>query len=158
MTLHPELVGFELTVAEQPREHARAHWSARLRARLAARRLDRRVDEGAHALPDSALAAHYHRLTTRRERAEVARALKLVLRDAVEGPDLLMPRVAVRTPDVLRNGDEIEDIRRRLLASGPVRPRGVARLRMLVADRRSPLYRTSAGSLAAALRGVLAAL
>jgi hypothetical protein len=158
MTLHPDLVGFELTVVERPREHPRPGWSSRLRARVSARRLDRRVDEGVHALPGSALAAHYHRLTTPRERADVARALKWVLRDAVEGPDLLIPRVPVRTPEVLRNRDVIEDIRMRLIARRPVRARGVARLRLLIADGRGPLYRPNSGSLTAALRGVLAAL
>jgi hypothetical protein len=40
----------------------------------------------------------------------------------------------------------------------PVRARGVARLRLLLSDGTGPLYRSGRGSLAAELRGVLAAL
>jgi len=39
-----------------------------------------------------------------------------------------------------------------------VRARGMARLRMLLSDGTGPLYRAGRGSLAAELRGVLAAL
>jgi hypothetical protein len=47
-----------------------------------------------------------------------------------------------------------------VLGSGPpaVRARGMARLRILLTDGRGPMYRNDRGSLAAELRGVLAAL
>lgn len=160
-SLHPvwtELVGFELNALERPRAQVKPGWSARARARLLAHRMDRHVDAGTHVQPGSALAAHHHRLTTRRERADVARRLHLLLRDAVEGPDVLIPRVPVRTPEVLRFRGVIEDVGSHLGSFHPVRARGMARLRMLLADGRGPLYRTNAGSLNAALRGVLAAL
>lgn len=136
-------------------------WDARLRARLLAARYDRRVDAGGDphggAMAGSALDAHRIRLVSDRERADVARALRLVLRDAHEGPAVLNPRVPVRTPAVLECAADIDSLRRRVLA-GPVHARGMARLRLLLADGRGPLYRTGAGSLAAALRGVSAAL
>lgn len=160
-SLHPvwsELVGYELTVLERPRVHVRPAWTVRLGARLLAQRLDRRVDANTPARPGSLLAAHQYRLSTRRERTDLARSLKLVVRDAIEGPAVLNPRVSVRTPAVLQNRDVIEDVRRRLAGSAPVRIRGTARLRLLLADGRGPLYRQNAGSLNAALRGVLAAL
>jgi hypothetical protein len=102
--------------------------------------------------------AHYHRLTSRRERTDLARSLALAVRDAVEGPDALRPRTPVLRSAVLEQQDLIEDIRRRLASPEPVRARGTARLRLLLADGRGPLYRSGAGSLNAALRGVLAAL
>ncbi|MCP9275138.1 hypothetical protein [Mycolicibacterium arenosum] len=149
---------FEPLAAGQPWAHVRPGWSTRLRARLLARRLDRRIDADADVRPGSVLAAHRYRLSTRRERTDLARSLTLVVRDAVEGPDVLNPRVAVRTPEVLRHRELIEDVRRRLAGPAPVRVRGMARLRLLLADGRGPLYRQNAGSLSAALRGVLAAL
>lgn len=161
-SLHPvwtELVGFELTVLDVPRAASvQPRWNARMRARLLAHRLDRRVDQGVRPLPGSLLAAHHHRLSTTVERADLARGLALVLRDAAEGPAVLNPRVPVRTPEVLRCADVIEELRTRLTSSGPVRTRGMARLRILLTDGRGPLYRKGDGSLRAALRGVLAAL
>ena len=141
--------------AGQPERTPR--WDARLRARLLAARYDRHIDSGVSALPGSPLHAHRLRLVGDRERTDVARALRLVLRDAAEGPAVLNPRVPVRTPAVLRHAADIEALRRRVL-SGPVHARGMARLRMLLADGRGPLYRTGAGSLNAALRGASAAL
>lgn len=160
MTTHPVWTetAYDLSVVEQPRVHVRPGWSTRLRARLLAHRLDRRIDSDAHVRPGGLLAAHQYRLSTRRERTDLARSLSLVVRDAVEGPDVLNPRVAVRTPEVLRHREVIEDVRRRLAGPAPVRVRGMARLRLLLADGRGPLYRQNAGSLNAALRGVLAAL
>lgn len=135
-------------------------WTARARARLLAARYDRRVDAGSRP-PDASTAAALHahriRLVSDRERANVARALSLVLRDAAEGPAVLNPRVPVRTPAVLDNAADIEALRRRVLAGG-VHARGMARLRLLLADGRGPLYRKNSGSLTAALRGVDAAL
>jgi hypothetical protein len=133
-------------------------WSARLSARFQAHRLDRLIDEGAPVRPGSALAAHRARLSTARERTDLATGLRLVLRDAAEGPATLNPRVPVRTPEVLQLQHLIQDLRARLLSGSPVRVRGMARLRLLLGDGRGPLYRTGAGSLHAALRGVLAAL
>lgn len=158
MTLHPELVGFEVAALERPCEERIPGWMTRVRARLIARRLDARVDAGLHALPGSVLAAHRHRLSTRRERADLARCTKLVVRDAAEGPDSLRPRRPVNRTEVLRNSALFDDVRGLLLTERPVNVRGVARLRLLIADSRGPLYRTDAGSLTAALRGVLAAL
>ncbi len=52
----------------------------------------------------------------------------------------------------------IDDITLLLHSPRPVRARGMARLRMLLSDGRGPMYRNGRGSLAAELRGVLAAL
>lgn len=161
-SLHPvwtELIGFELTVLDQPRAASlRPRWNVRMRARVLARRLDRQVDEGVPPVTGSLLAAHYHRLGEAGERADLARGLQLVLRDAAEGPVALNPRVPVRTPEVLRFADVIEEVRTRLSSGRPVRARGMARLRILLTDARGPLYRKGSGSLHAALRGVLATL
>jgi hypothetical protein len=154
-----DLVGFEMAVRPPPREAGAAPgWRARLSARLFAARYDRAVETGVSPEPGSALAVHFTRLSAARERDELARALRLVLRDAAEGPDALRPRIPVRIQPVRRASDVITAILSRLDEPQRVRARGMARLRMLLADGRGPLYRSGSGSLDAALRGVLAAL
>lgn len=159
---HPmwtELVGFELAMLTESAEpHREPGLTARCGARLFARRYDRQVEAGVTPVIGSPLAVHHRRLTSDRERAELARALHLVLRDAAEGRDLLNPRIPVHGDAVRHAADAIGDVRARLRSRSPVRARGTARLRLLLADGRGPLYRTRAGSLAAAMRGVLAAL
>jgi hypothetical protein len=59
---------------------------------------------------------------------------------------------------VRRASDVVQAILSRLEEPQRVRVRGMARLRMLVADGSGPPYRSGAGSLNAALKGALAAL
>jgi len=154
-----DLVGLEMAVRPQSQEAGAAPgWRARLSARVFAARYDRAVDAGAGPEPGSALAVHFTRLSAVRERDELARALRLVLRDAAERPDALRPRIPVRAEPVRRASDVITSILSRLEEPQRVRARGMARLRMLLADGRGPLYRSRSGSLNAALRGVRAAL
>jgi hypothetical protein len=161
-TPHPtwsDLVGFELNMLSRPPLTRREPgWQASLAARLFAARYDRDVDAGTSPEPGSALAAHIERLSAPRARDELAHALRLVLRDATEDPDALGPRVPVRRDAVRQAAGIVQAILRRLEESQRVRVRGMARLRMLLADGRGPLYRSGAGSLDAALKGVLAAL
>jgi hypothetical protein len=161
-TQHPtwsDLVGFELNMLSRaPRSRPEPSWQARLAAKLFAARYDRAVDAGTSPEPGSALAVHVTRLSAPRTRAQLAHALRLVLRDATEGPDALRPRVPVRPDAVLQAADIVQAILSRLEEPQRVRVRGMARLRMLLADGSGPLYRPGAGSLNAALRGALAAL
>jgi hypothetical protein len=103
-----------------------------------AHRLDRLVDS-AIVSPADDLAAHRNRLTSRTERAALSEALR---RHARPGPAAIE--------------ELVDEVTRRLLAPGPVRARGTARLRLLLHDRHGPLH--GHGSLNAALRGVLATL
>lgn len=161
-TKHPtwsDLVGFELNMLGGPaRSRGAPSWQASLAAKLFAARYDRAVDAGASPEPGSALAVHVTRLSAPRAREELAHALRLVLRDAAEGPDALRPRAPVRTDAVRRAADVVQAILGRLEDPHRVRVRGMARLRMLLADGSGPLYRSGAGSLNAALKGALAAL
>jgi hypothetical protein len=161
-TPHPtwsDLVGFELNMLSRPpRSRPEPSWQARLTAKLFAARYDRAVDAGTSPEPGSALAVHVTRLSAPRAREELAHALRLVLRDVAEGPDALRPRVPVRPDAVRRAADVVHAIVSRLEEPRRVRVRGMARLRMLLADGSGPLYRSGAGSLNAALKGALAAL
>ncbi len=132
--------------------------TARLYARFLAGRLDRDVEAGLLPEPGSALAMHMTKLTSIEERECLARSL----RSALSEPGLthagLPLRIPVHPERVATCQSVIDDITLLLHSPRPVRARGMARLRMLLSDGRGPLYRHGSGSLAAELRGVLAAL
>lgn len=131
---------------------------ARLRARVFSYRYDCQLEAGVHPEPGSALEVHGARLSSHTERAELADALRLVLRDADAGTSLRQGRVPVCGDAVRRAADVIDSVIDRMESPSPTRVRGIARLRILLADGRGPLYRSDRGSVAAAMRGVLAAL
>ena len=131
-------------------------WSVRLCARLLSARYDRQIEDGVSPTPGSPLAVHAARLTSPRERDELAHALRLVTHDA-DGGHFSM-RAPVHSAAVHEGADVIEAVCERLADPFPVRARGMARLRILLSDGRGPLYRSGQGTLSAAMRGVLAAL
>ena len=159
---HPswlELAGVELAVLDQPRTPAvLPGWQARLGARLFAARYDRQVDERLNPAAGTALAVHHQRLKEPRQREQLACVLRLVLEDAAEGSAAVNPRVPVQVAAVRHASEVIELVIQRLAEPRSARVRGMARLRLLLADGRGPLYRSGPGSLNAAIRGVLAAL
>ncbi|KAA0082023.1 hypothetical protein CIW52_20315 [Mycolicibacterium sp. P9-64] len=132
-------------------------WSATLRARLWAGRYDRQIEDGTSPTPGSPLAVHRARLVTPSERNDLARALQLAMHDSVTSSHLnaRVPTHAVAVQDC---AELIAAVCDRLIDPLPVRVRGMARLRILLADGRGPMYRYGRGTLNAALRGVLAAL
>lgn len=134
--------------------------SGRMWARLFAERYDHQVEAGVRVTAGSALAAHYVRLTSRAERDDMTHALELLLRDAGLLPEDVgvRMRVPVDAETVRESADVIEDVLTLLTDSRPVRARGMARLRILLGDGRSPVYRPGSGTLAAEMRGVLAAM
>jgi hypothetical protein len=134
----------------------RPTWLARVRASLFADRYDREVEACVTATPGSPISVHGARLTSAHERAVLSATLRTVMSDALVGDR--GTRIPVQEAAVRRSADVISAILDRLESPQPARVRGMARLRMLLSDGRGPLYRTGSGSLAAALRGVLAAL
>lgn len=161
--MKPDIAGHPMThhaEIERTETGADAPVLARLRARLFAERYDQQVDRQARVEPDSPLAVHLQRLVSRRERDELAAALTLVLQDAAQPPGVRQPssRVPIHGEAVTQSVDLVRDALAQLLGPLPVRARGVARLRILLADGRGPVYRAGNASLSAALRGVLAAL
>ena len=90
--------------------------------------------------------------TNRAEREQLAHALRVLVRDALD------VRAHLDRPGHAGVEDLIYDVTSRLHARHPVRARGIARLRMLLSDGNGPLYRPGRGCLAAELRAVLAAL
>lgn len=131
---------------------------AKMYAAVCARRLDRKADAGVLVRPASMLAAHTARLTSRRERTELASVLRAMLDQPGSQRPILSARVPVDRENIAEGRSLILTIIERLESRAPVRPRGVARLRLLIGDGAGPLYTSLRGRLPAPLRGVLAAL
>jgi hypothetical protein len=131
---------------------------SRIVARLCTRTMDRLVEAGASPQSGSALAAHMLRLGSigHRERlaAELRRRGAVLLCDRV----MSLPPSRVNVPAVWDTADLIERVASRLLIHHDVCPRGIARLRRLIADWTGPLRRCGSGDLCTELRAVLNAL
>jgi hypothetical protein len=136
----------------------RATVGARLRSRHFAGRLDHQVEAGILPLPGSSLAVHIARLTSVEEREALAHTLRQALDEMHYGRQGISSRIPVHPERLASCRGVIDDITLLLHSPRLVRARGMARLRLLISDGRGPLYRTGRGSLAAELRGVLAAL
>lgn len=136
-----------------------APWLVRVRARMQAARFDRELECGVPVVLGTALAVHAGRLVSEHERSQLADTLDLMCdRARNEEEPLLTTRIPLRCSNILAEEPTLTAIVERLRATRPARARGVARLRLLLADGLGPLYESGSGSVAAALRGVLAAL
>jgi hypothetical protein len=134
-------------------------WFARLSATMFAGRYDRQVEKCLPVEPGSALYVHAARLTASGERERLARALRSALQDGkTPRPGVISARISVHRAAIAAVEDVVDDVTLRLHAPMAVRARGMARLRLLLADGAGPLFHPNRGSLAAELRGVLAAL
>ncbi len=136
----------------------RAGWTVRLRARWRAGRHDRDLDRGVTVLPGSALALHAARIVEPAERRRLAAGLRTALVRAGVHNINTSRRVPLQHKAILADSALIDQILQRLDGTGRLRPRGVARLRLLLGDAAGPLYATGRGSLPAQLRGVIAAI
>ncbi len=134
-----------------------ASFAARLLARLGAARLDRMLAVGVRAPEGSALAVHAARLTSVEEREAIARTLRRTVDSADRGAGP-SARVPLNIPNITAAKDRIDQVTLRLHSPRPVSARGVARLRVLLADGTGPLYRCGHGDLEGRLGAALAAL
>lgn len=150
----PHDVGATAHVGAVPRPSLTKRWTARLRAG----HYDRLIAVGVPAQPASALAAHYARLTSAAERETVARSLRRVVRDARAVGPLMSSRIPLHVPNITAAQDAIDAIVLRLQSPRPVGPRGMARLRVLLADGAGPLYRYGRGDLNGRLGAAFAEL
>jgi hypothetical protein len=146
------------TTVVAPAMRTRHSIRARVTARLRAGRYDRALAVGVPTEAGSPLAAHADRLASTAEREAVARTLRLAVRDAHVTHATFTTRTEVNAPAVRAAEAAIDAVTLRLHAPRPVHPRGMARLRLLLADGRGPLYRYGRGDLAGRLGAALAAL
>lgn len=131
---------------------------ARLTARVMAGRLDRLIAVGVPAPAGSALAAHHARLTSRAERESIARGLRRIVRDARSRGPLMSSRIRLHVPNITDAEDVIDAIALRLASPRPVAARGMARLRVVLADGTGPVFRYGRGDLRGRLGAALAEL
>ncbi|MBV9336499.1 MAG: hypothetical protein JO243_11460 [Solirubrobacterales bacterium] len=118
----------------------RARLPDRITARLRAHRLDSELAAGAAPGERVALAIRAQALGERRNRTTLAVAIRRVL-DEARGPR--KPSIApvpLHRRAVLSAADQLEELAGRLLAPGPLAARGIAQVRLLLTDGRSPIY------------------
>ncbi len=131
---------------------------ARLAAKIFATKYDRMLAVGAAVPAGSALAVHAARLTSVGERDAIARSLRRSVADAKNRSASMSSRVPLNIPNIAAAEDRIDQVTLRLHSPRPVTPRGIARLRVLLADGKGPLYRYGRGDLEGRLGAALAAL
>jgi hypothetical protein len=148
----------QLQDARRREETLRASFSARLMARLFANKYDRMLAVGVSAPAGSALAVHAERLTTVDEREALAHSLRRSVGDARNRDAWMSSRVPLNIPNITAAEDRIDQITLRLHSPRPVTARGMARLRVLLADGTGPMYRYGRGDLEGRLGAALAAL
>lgn len=130
----------------------------RVIARVKAHQFDRMLAVGVPAPEGSALAVHAARLASVHEREAIARSLRRTV-EAAENRNTLDPaRTSLHVPNVKAAKDRFDQVTLRLHAPMPVTSRGVARLRLLLADGAGPMYRYGRGDLEGRLGAALAAL
>ncbi|WP_327389833.1 hypothetical protein [Mycolicibacterium stellerae] len=139
-------------------EAQRAPLGRRVIALLKANKFDRMLAVGVCPPEGSALAIHAARLTSVDEREAIARSLRRVVDDARNRNALVSSRMELNVPNITAAQDRIDEVTLRLHSPRPVTPRGVARLRVLLADGAGPMYRYGRGDLEGRLGAALAAL
>ena len=136
----------------------RASFGKRVIARVKANKFDRMLAVGVPAPEGSALALHAARLTSADEREAISLSLLSTVDDARNRDALISGRISLNVPNITAAQDRIDQVTLRLHSPRPVTSRGVARLRVLLADGAGPMYRYGRGDLEGRLGAALAAL
>lgn len=122
---------------------------ARLRERMAARwragSLERQLARGAPPEAAAALALRAQTLIGPRARAALARRVLALVGDARRQPRVGSTRIPPRLGEIAAAARELDRLAARLAAPGPVSARGVAEVRLLLADGCGPLYFRGSG-------------
>jgi hypothetical protein len=136
----------------------RVPYGTRVMARLLAHKFDRMLAVGVTPADGSPLALHAARLTSVDEREAIAHSLRRSVADARNRDAAMSSRIPLNTPNITAAEDRIDQITLRLHSPRPVTARGMARLRVLLADGSGPMYRYGRGDLEGRLGAALAAL
>ena len=117
---------------------------ARLRERIAARWgahfLDAQLAHGVAPEAGAALALRAHDLGEPRVRLALAHGVQRVLDEARSPQRPSRSRVPVCNAEVMAAADELDELAKRLRSPGLLASRGIAIVRLLLTDSRSPLY------------------
>ena len=119
---------------------ARPRLRDRLTARWRAMRLDSELAAGAAPGERAALAIRAEALGETRIRSVLADGIRRVLAEARGTRRLFLAQVPLHRRAVLAAAEQLEELAARLLAPGPLAARGIAQVRLLLTDGRSPLY------------------
>ncbi len=111
----------------------------RLDAHLHADRLERELADGASPEASLGLALRAQALTTTRSRRALAVGLTRVLAEASAPTVASMMRVPLNRAGVLAAAEELDQLRARLLAGGPLAAAGIARTKILLTVGNGPL-------------------
>lgn len=139
-------------------EAPRISYGTRVMARLLAAKFDRMLAVGVRATEGSPLAVHAARVISVDEREAIARSLRRALDDAGNRHAPASSRIPLNVPNITAARDRIDQVTLRLHSPRPVTARGMARLRILLADGTGPMYRYGRGDLEGRLGAALAAL
>ena len=139
-------------------EPRRIPYGTRVMARLLAAKFDRMLAVGVRPAEGSPLAVHADRLTSVDERESIAHSLRRSLDDARNRGAHMSYRVPLNVPNIVAAEDRIDQVTLRLHSPRPVNARGMARLRVLLADGAGPMYLYGRGDLEGRLGAALAAL
>ncbi len=120
----------------------RVRWRHRVMVRVRASALDHELAAGASPESSVALALHAGRLCEPAERRVLARSLTRIVA-ASDTPTPRRLKAPVCRPAVHQARTEFAAVVSRLLATGPVDVRGLARVRTLLADGTGPLYQSA---------------
>jgi hypothetical protein len=133
---------------------------ARLLARLRPGRFDRLVAESELLPLGQAVTAHAQRIISVSERRTLARTLRRSIRDAdaTTSHIAITARVRLHEANLRVARALIDEVAVRLESSYPIKPRGMAHLRLLLSDGAGPFYHSGKGDLSERFGGVLAAM
>jgi hypothetical protein len=122
-----------------PSAHSVHPWD-RLLVRLRSHRLDADLARGVPPETAAALALRAQMLVTESARRDLARSAQRILAVATQRSPRGRPPVPVCRDRVRDSAEEFRELISRLLATGPVAARGVARAGVLLTDAGGPLY------------------
>jgi hypothetical protein len=133
---------------------------ARLFARLRPGRFDRLVAESELLPLGHAVTAHAQRIISVSERRALARTLRRSVREAhgLTANSALTARVRIHEANVRAAGALIDALALRLDSPYPIKPHGMAHLRLLLSDGAGPFYQFGRGDLSERLGAALVKL
>lgn len=123
----------------------RGRWWDRIAARLQADRIDQLLAGGDSPEASVALAVRARSLTSRRSRRALAEGLERVMAQAVAPPIASIALLPLNRAAVRAASPDLVELRRCLLAAGPVAVRGVAQTKVLLTVGSGPLRGRGAG-------------
>lgn len=137
----------------------RSRACTRLSTHLRSRALDRALAAGVSPDASAALSLRAHTLIGAATRADLARTIRRLIRDARHPLHPLTPHVRLCRRKIIRSARTLEELAERLVNGEPVDARGIAQIRLLLIGDSGALFDyPAANDLEPALREAMQAL